>query len=51
MLIPLFGIAQTPSSLALNEHLAPDAEDKMLLLKNIKDAILDISRIAGFGKK
>ena len=39
MLIPLTGIAQTPSSLALNGHLAPDAEDKMLLLKNMKDAI------------
>ena len=39
MLIPLIGIAQTPSSLALNGHLAKDAEDKMLLLKNTKDAI------------
>ena len=39
MLIPLIGIAQKPSSLTLNGHLAPDAEDKMLLLKNMKDAI------------
>jgi hypothetical protein len=34
MLIPLIGIAQTPSSLALNGHLATNTEDKMLLLKN-----------------
>ena len=39
MLIPLIGIAQKPSSLTLNGHLASDAEDKMLLLKNMKDAI------------
>ena len=39
MLIPLIGIAQTPSSLALNGHLLTNSEDKMLLLKNMKDAI------------
>ena len=39
MLIPLIGIAQIPSSLALNGHLATNTEDKMLLLKNMKDAI------------
>ena len=39
MLIPLIGIAQTPSSLTLNENLANNSEDKMLLLKNMKDAI------------
>ena len=43
MLIPLIGVAQTPSSLALNRHLATDAEDKMLLLKNMKDAIINLS--------
>ena len=39
MLIPLIGIAQTPSSLAVKEYLASNAEEKMLLLKNMKDAI------------
>ena len=39
MLIPLIGLAQTPSSLTLNGHLASDSEEKMLLLKNMKDAI------------
>ena len=39
MLIPLFGIAQTPSSLAVKGYLASNSEEKMLLLKNIKDAI------------
>ena len=39
MLIPLFGIAQTPSSLAVKGYLASNTEEKMLLLKNMKDAI------------
>ena len=39
MLIPLIGIAQTPSSLSLNGHLAKDAEEKMLLLEYMKNAI------------
>ena len=43
MLIPLIGIAQTPSSLAVKEYLASNAEEKMLLLKNMKDAIIDLN--------
>jgi len=39
MLIPLIGIAQTPSSLAVKGYLASNTEEKMLLLKNMKDAI------------
>ena len=39
MLIPLIGIAQTPSSLAIKGSITANAEDKMLLLKNMKDAI------------
>ena len=39
VLIPLFGIAQTPSSLAVKGYLASNTEEKMLLLKNMKDAI------------
>ena len=39
MLIPLIGTAQTPSSLAVKGYLASNTEEKMLLLKNMKDAI------------
>ena len=39
MLIPLIGIAQSPSSLAMKGSITANTEDKMLLLKNMKDAI------------
>ena len=39
MLIPLIGIAQSPSSLAMKGSIIANTEDKMLLLKNMKDAI------------
>ena len=39
MLIPLFGIAQSPSSLAMKGSITANTGDKMLLLKNMKDAI------------
>ena len=39
MLIPLIGIAQTPSSLAMKGSITANTEDKILLLKNMKDAI------------
>ena len=39
MLIPLIGIAQSPSSLAIKGPITANTEDKMLLLKNMKDAI------------
>ena len=39
MLIPLIGIAQSPSSLAMKGSITANTEDKILLLKNMKDAI------------
>ena len=39
MLIPLIGIAQTRSSSAIKGSITANTEDKMLLLKNMKDAI------------
>jgi len=39
MLIPLIGIAQTPSSLAMKGSLTANAKDKKLHLKKIRDAI------------
>ena len=36
MLIPLIGIAQTPSSLAIKGSITANAEDKMLLLKKVE---------------
>ena len=39
MLIPLIGIAQSPSSLAIKGSITANTEDKILLLKNMKDAI------------
>ena len=39
MLIPLFGIAQTSSSIAVKGYLASNTEEKTLLLKNMKDVI------------
>ena len=39
MLIPLIGIAQSPSVLAIKGPITANTEDKMLLLKNMKDAI------------
>ena len=39
MLIPLIGISQSPSSLAMKGSITANTEDKMLLLKNMKDAI------------
>ena len=39
MLISLIGIAQSPPSLAMKGSITANTEDKMLLLKNMKDAI------------
>ena len=39
MLIPLIGIAQSPSSFDMKGYITANTEDKMLLLKNMKDAI------------
>ena len=39
MLIPLIGIAQSPSSFDMKCNITANTEDKMLLLKNMKDAI------------
>ena len=43
MLIPLIGIAQSPSSLAMKGSITANTGDKMLLLKNMKDAIIDLN--------
>jgi hypothetical protein len=39
MLIPLIGIAQSQSSQAMKGYITANTEDKILLLKNMKDAI------------
>ena len=50
MLIPLIGIAQSPSSLAIKGSITANAEDKILLKKNNKSLNL-LKRICVCFKK